>query len=164
VRPHPALGRPAGFVFLALAGVAALGLAACAEQRVAPGASAYRPLPFRSQVTVTGTDIPGPLQVLAASLAFPDGSTTLGVARGGHVEAVLSARVRGHGAFAGHWERDDEVVDPVSVFITYGDTLVVRLGGPDLFPTAESGRHEVRFVIDAPQGAPPLAPVSYVVQ
>lgn len=158
MRPRKAL---AGLALLALA---ALALPACAERMVAPGASAYRPLPFRSQVTVTGNDVPGPLRLRDASLAFADGSTTLSVRRGDAVQAVFRAWVNGHGRFAGRWERDGEAVDHVQVFTTYGESLEVRLGGPDVFPTGDPGRHEVRFVIEGPDGAPQVAPIAYVVE
>jgi len=156
--------RRAALARLAAVAVVALALSACAEAKVAPGAAKYRPLPFRSQVTVTGNDVPGPLRLRDASLAFADGSDTLSVRRGDTVQAVFRAWVNGHGQFAGRWERDGEAVDHVQVFTTYGESLEVRLGGPEVFPTGDPGRHEVRFVIEAPDGAPQVAPVTYVVE
>jgi hypothetical protein len=151
---------PARLAAFALAGLA---LAACAEQRVAPGASDYRPLPFRSQVTVTGTDNPGPLRVATVDLGFALGRSPATVRQGAVVQAVLTATIAGHGEFRGHWERDGAAVDAVSVFITYGDRLEVRLGGAESLPTDATGSHEVRFVIEAPADAPQPDPVTYVV-
>jgi len=165
VRAHgPGLRRLARFALPTLAGVAALALSACAEPRVAPGAVEYRPLPFHSQVTVTGSDVPGPLRVREASLAFAEGASPLTVRRGNVVQAVFKAWINGHGKFTGHWERDGAAIDPVSVFLTYGEALEVRLGGEDAFPTADPGRHEVRFVVEGPEGAPQPAPLTYVVE
>lgn len=133
------------------------GLWGCAET-VAPGAADYRPTSFLSRVTVTGTDSPGALRVEETRLRFAEGDG--GVPVNGRVEAVFQARIAGHGEFTGRWERDGEVVDRVRVFITYGEELAVTLGAPEALPTDQSGRHEVRFVVekpeDAPEGPPPL--------
>jgi len=150
-------------VRLFLLALAAAALPACAE-RIAPGADEYRPLPFHSQVTVTGNDVPGPLRVREASLAFAGGGETLSVRRGDVVQAVFKAWVNGHGKLAGRWERDGETIDHVGVFLTYGEALEVRLGGVNAFPTADPGRHEVRFVIDEPGGAPEAGAITYTVE
>ena len=148
--------------------LAALALAGCAAEKLAPGASEYRPLPFHSQVTVTGNDVPGPLRLREVSLALvgPDGKTdeTLTVRRGDVVQALFKAWVNGHGQFTGHWERDGATIDRVNVFTTYGESLEVRLGGGDAFPTSDPGRHEVRFVVESPAGTPQAAPVTYTVE
>lgn len=144
--------------------LAALLLAGCAQSQVRPGASVYRPLPFRSQVTITGNDVPGPLRVREVSLSFPGGGDALNVQPGAVVQAVVLAWVNGHGEFKGHWERDGEPVDRVSFFITYGESLQVRLGGEEAFPTARPGRHEVRFVIEGPESAPQPGSLTYVVE
>lgn len=154
-------GAGRGFVAWGMGGaVAALLLAAlsgCAET-VAPGASDYRPTSFRSRVTVTGNDIPGPLRLREVRLGFAEGGG--GVPLHGRVAAEFRARIAGHGELVGRWERDGEVVDRVRVFITYGDDLRVTLADPAALPTDASGRHEVRFVVekpeDAPEGPPPI--------
>lgn len=147
-----------GLRLAGLLGLVALaaGLFGCAE-RVAPGSVAYRPLPFLSQVTVTGGDVPGPLRIRDSTLRFGDGATTLKVPVNTRVEAVLRAWINGHGQFVGHWEADGKVVDKVSVFITYGEVMEVRLGGPEVFPTSGPGTHTIRFVVEAP--APPPEPL-----
>jgi len=146
----------------------AVALAACAAEQRAPGASAYRPLPFHSQVTVTGNDVPGPLRLREVSLGLvgPDGKMdeTLTIRRGDVVQVLFKAWVNGHGQFTGHWERDGATIDRVNVFTTYGEFLDVRLGGEDAFPTGDPGRHEVRFVVESPEGGPQAAPVTYVVE
>jgi hypothetical protein len=158
-RPH----RAARLGLLVPAVLAVVALAACAE-RVAPGAAEYRPLPFHSQVTVTGNDVPGPLRVREASLAFVSGDSPLTVRRDDVLQVVFKAWINGHGKLTGHWERDGTTIDRVSVFITYGEALEVRLGGREAFPTENPGRHEIRFVIDQPTGGPEAEPVAYVVE
>jgi len=150
---------------IGLVGLVALaaGLWGCAE-RVAPGAKEYRPLPFLSRVTVTGGDVPGPLRIRDSSLRFGDGAEALKVPMDGRVEAVFKAWINGHGQFAGHWEADGQVVDRVSVFITYGEVLEVRLGGPEVFPATRSGTHRVRFVVESPPPPPPPLELSYEVE
>lgn len=157
-------GRAVRFGGAVLLALAVSTLSACAERRVAPGAAEYRPLPFHSQVTVTGNDVPGPLRVREASLSFVGARSPLTVRRGDVVQAVFKAWVNGHGKFIGHWERDGATIDRVNVFTTYGEFLEVRLGGVDAFPTADPGRHEVRFVVETPEGAPQAEPVTYVVE
>jgi len=147
----------------ALVGVACLvGLAGCASP-VAPGSSTYRPMPFLSKVTVTGGDIPGPLRVRESSLRFAAGGTTRTFTEDDRVEAVFNAWINGHGQLVAHWERDGTVVDKVSVFITYGDTLEVHLGGPPAFPSVPSGRHTIRFVVEAPETARQTLELTYEV-
>jgi hypothetical protein len=154
----------------AVAAALAVALGGCAG-KVAPGASDYRPLPFLSKVTVTGSDVPGPLRVRDSALFFAAGGTDRAVETGEPVEAVFRAWVNGHGKFAGHWERDGEVVDRVTVFITYGEQLEVRLGDPGAFPTDQPGRHTVRFVVEAPvpkesgsEGPAPVPELTYEVR
>jgi len=149
--------------------LAALALAGCAAEKLAPGASEYRPLPFHSQVTVTGNDVPGPLRLREVSLTFAGpggapGEETLTVRRGDVVQVLFKAWVNGHGQFTGHWERDGATIDRVNVFTTYGESLEVRLGGEDAFPTSDPGRHEVRFVVESPAGTPQAPPVTYTVE
>lgn len=143
---------------------AALLLAGCAAKTVRPGATEYRPLPFRSQVTITGNDVPGPLRLREVSLSFAGGDKSLTVKTGAVVEAVLNAWTNGHGEFKGHWDLDGQAVDNVTFFITYGEQLEVRLGGETSFPTAQPGKHEVRFVIEGPESAPQPEPLTYVVE
>lgn len=146
---------PAPVAALTLAFLA--GLWGCAE-RVAPGAEAYRPMPFHSVVTVTGNDVPGPLRIREAELRLANGKDAVTVPVDGRVAAVFRAWINGHGAFEGRWERDGEVVDRVRVFITYGERLEVALKGPEAFPTDRPGRHTVRFVVERPE--PPDGPLT----
>jgi hypothetical protein len=154
-----------GARWIGLAGALALaaGMWGCAE-RVAPGAQEYRPMPFLSRVTVTGGDVPGPLRIRDVSLRFGDGTDTLKVPMNGRVEAMFRAWINGHGQFVGHWEADGAPVDKVSVFITYGEVLEVRLGGPEVFPATQAGRHTVRFVVESPAPPPPPLELTYEVE
>lgn len=147
----------------AVALVVLAGLAGCAET-VAPGAEAYRPMPFLSKVTVTGNDVPGPLRIREAGLAFTGGKEAVTVPVDGRVEARLQAWINGHGQLEGRWERDGEVVDRVNVFITYGERLEVVLGGPEAFPTDRAGRHTVRFVVRQPEPPEGLPTLTYEVE
>jgi hypothetical protein len=143
--------------------VLAAGLWGCAE-RVAPGATEYRPMPFLSRVTVTGGDVPGPLRIRDTTLHFGDGTDSLKVPMNGRVEAMFRAWINGHGQFAGHWEADGKTVDRVSVFITYGEVLEVRLGGPEIFPADHAGSHTIRFVVESPAPVPPPLELTYEVE
>lgn len=139
-------------------------LAACAPKPVVrPGSDAYRPTPYLSVVTVTGNDVPGELRVREANAWLGGGDDVLQVPLRGRVDATFNAWINGHGQFVGHWERDGDVVDRVSVYITYGETLRITLTGPTVFPTENPGRYHVKFVIESPQGAPDLPELTYEV-
>ncbi len=132
--------------------MAALLLSSCAQApKEPPGNSEYRPNPYLSSVTVTGNDVPGPLVIREASVWLGEGEETLKVNVGDRVDATFNAWVNGHGEFVGRWMRDGDVIDRVSAFITYGETLRITLNGPTVFPTTHPGRYEVRFEIDQPQ-------------
>ncbi len=127
-------------------------LSACAHApKVRPGSTEYRPAPYLSTVTVTGNDVPGPLHIREANIWLGEGKEILDVQPNDRVDATFNAWVNGHGEFIGHWERDGEVIDRISFFLTYGETLRVTLNGPTMFPTTHPGRYEVRFVIEQPQ-------------
>ncbi|MBI5137242.1 MAG: hypothetical protein HZA24_07885 [Nitrospirae bacterium] len=158
------MGAAVNRVRIAAAALLCVVLGACAPKEVVrPGSDAYRPTPYLSVVTVTGNDVPGELVVREANAWLGNGEDVLQVPLHGRVDATLNAWINGHGQFVGHWERDGEVVDRVSAFITYGETLRVTLNGPTVFPAENPGRYHVRFVIESPQGGPALPELTYEV-
>ena len=140
-------------------------LAACAAPPKGPlGSDEYRSTPYRSTVTVTGNDVPGPLEIREISAWLGDGDEVVTVAPRSPVSATFSAWINGHGQLIGHWERNGEVIDRVAVYITYGETLQITLSDPTLLPTNLSGRHEVRFVLEKPETGLQSATLTYVVE
>jgi hypothetical protein len=143
----------------------ALSLTACASPpKELLGNSEYRATPYMSTVTVTGNAVPGPLEVREVSAWLGDGGETLKVAPRSSVSATFSAWINGHGQLVGYWERDGEEIDRVSVYITYGETLQVTLSGPTLLPTNLAGRHEIRFVLEKPEGGLQAPMLTYEVE
>jgi len=129
----------------------AVALAGCISQpKVPPGSTEYRATPYISTVTVTGNDVPGPLRVREVDAWLAAGDQTISVAPNAPLAATFSAWINGHGQFVGHWELDGEVVDRVSVFITYGETLRITLSGAPGLPTRAEGPHRIRFVVTKP--------------
>lgn len=117
--------------------------------------------PFLSTVTVTGTDVPGALVIREASLKLITPATGTAVSTGEKVAAKAEFWINGHGEFVGHWAVNGEVVDPIRVFLTYGETLEITLSGA--FPTDRPGDHEISFVVEKPELAAPIAPLVYQV-
>lgn len=121
----------------------------CVEKR-ARLSGTFGPMPFHSKVTVTGSDVPGPLRIREVKLAFPDGTRQARVPMGGSLSAVFTAWVNGHGQFLGHWERNGQVVDRVDFFLTYGESLEIRLDAPEALALNQPGEYSLRFVVENP--------------
>lgn len=134
----------------------------CAENR-APVSGTFPPTSFRSTVTVTGSDVPGPLRIRESRLTFSDGAVRKTFSPGEPVQAKYSAWINGHGRFVGHWERDGEPVDRLVLFLTYGETLEIILNDPQALPSDAPGSHTVRFVVEEPGGVEQPADISYEV-
>ncbi|MDH5526108.1 MAG: hypothetical protein OEY97_02220 [Nitrospirota bacterium] len=122
----------------------------CVEKRVRVSGT-FGPMPFHSKVTVTGTDVPGPLRIRDVKTAFSEnGAKEAQVPLGGPLGAVFTAWVNGHGQFLGRWERNGQVVDRVDVFLTYGETLEIRLEEPGALALGQPGDYRLRFVVESP--------------
>jgi len=127
-------------------------LAGCASApKTPPGSTEYQVPPYRSTVTVTGNDVPGPLMIRDASLWLEEGEEAVVVKVGAVLSATYSAWINGHGQLSGYWDRDGEIIDKVSFFVTYGEALLITLDAPELLRTDAPGTHTIRFVLEHPQ-------------
>ncbi|MDH4229439.1 MAG: hypothetical protein OEW11_06795 [Nitrospirota bacterium] len=150
-------GRPVNWPLTLALVTVLVWVAGCAAPARHPASGTFGGLPFLSRVTVTGSDVPGPLRIREARLRLSEGEgaaeDALHVPMGGPLTAVLTVWMNGHGEFVGRWERDGEVVDRLRVFLTYGETLEVTLAAISPLALDRPGEHTLRFVVESPAAA-----------
>ncbi len=135
-------------------------------------------LPINQQKDATSTDLivpqysfisssgltSGPLQITTIELKFQNGlgDITLTSKTPPQPEAII--KFNGNGLFQAYWQVDNRDIEPVSINVTFGKTLKLRVMNTTQIPTYQPGQHHVNLRIISPKTKIKSPAITYFVQ
>ena len=126
--------------------------------------SATNPTPPPYTFIASSGATTGQLAIRAIELKFQNGlgDITLTSKTPPQPEAII--KFNGNGLFQAYWQVDNRDIEPVSINVTFGKTLKLRVMNTTQIPTYQPGQHHVNLRIISPKTKIKSPAITYFVQ
>ena len=118
------------------------GITGCANLRPIKAHSAY--------IHLSGGMTTGPLALRRIELQFSNQRGEITIPQHSQLTGQAIIQFNGNGLFRAYWVVDGRVIEPVSLMVTFGDTLTIDTAPATVLPTLEPGQHELTLRIEQP--------------